>query len=552
MGKMGQNTQEIAKPAANEVLLVTSGDLRQSANQVCWPAQRDMEEKLTAAFAQKGYKLVRAHAYDDKVKHGFISSQRQGMDVFMKIHPDAKLVFATAAWQYSHHVLPGLRSHRGPILTAANWSGQWPGLVGLLNLNGSLIKAGMPFSSIWSKDFTDAYFRDALDEWLRTGKITHDLSHVRALDTGKLPAESAKLGAELAVELQHRKAIMGIFDEGCMGMYNAIIDDELLNPAGVFKERLSQSALVAKMRTVSDAEANAVYQWLVAKEVKFDFGKDEATELTLDQVLGQCRMYIAAVRIAHEFGCDAVGIQYQQGLKDMAPASDLAEGMLNNSDRPPVYAEGTAEGTKEELYAGGPLPHFNEVDECAGVDEMITNRCWKALGLDPSTTLHDVRWGEHYKGDGIDDFVWLLQISGAAPASHFAGGYAGATSERQPAMYFPLGGGTLKGVGKPGEIVWSRVFVEGSALHCDIGQGTVVSLPAAETERRWRETTVQWPIVHTILHGVSQNQMMARHRANHVNVAYAPSAEAAGKALTTKAAMLAELGIHVHLCGVTQ
>jgi hypothetical protein len=548
MGKMGQNSQEIAKPAANEVFLVTSGDLRQSANQVCWPAQRDMEEKLTAAFAQKGYKLVRAHAYDERVKHGFISSQRQGMDVFMKIHPEAKLVFATAAWQYSHHVLPGLRSHKGPILTAANWSGQWPGLVGLLNLNGSLIKAGTTFSSIWSKDFTDAYFQKALDEWLKTGKITHDLSHVRALDTSKLPAESAKLGAELASELQHRKAIMGIFDEGCMGMYNAIIDDELMNPAGIYKERLSQSALVAKMRTVSDAEANAVHQWLVGKGVKFDFGKDEATELTLDQVIDQCRMYIAAVRIAHEFGCDAVGIQYQQGLKDMAPASDLVEGMLNNSERPPVFAE----GSKDELYAGGPLPHFNEVDECAGVDELITNRCWKALGLDPSTTLHDVRWGEHYKGEGIDDFVWLLQISGAAPANHFVGGYAGAKSERQPAMYFPLGGGSLKGVGKPGEIVWSRVFVEGGALHCDMGRGTVVSLPAAETERRWRETTVQWPIVHTILHGVSQNQMMARHRANHVNVAYAPSVEIADKALATKAAMLAELGIHVHFCGVTQ
>ncbi len=545
---MGKNSQEIAKPAANEVLLVTSGDLRQSANQVCWPAQRDMEEKLTAAFAQKGYKLVRAHAYDDRVKHGFISSQRQGMDVFMKIHPEAKLVFATAAWQYSHHVLPGLRSHRGLILTCANWSGQWPGLVGLLNLNGSLIKAGKPFSSIWSKDFTDAYFQKALDEWLKTGKITHDLSHVHALDESKLPAESARLGAELAADLRRRKAIMGIFDEGCMGMYNAIIDDELTNPAGIFKERLSQSALVAKMRTVSDTEAQAVYQWLLAKGVKFDFGKDAATELTLDQVLGQCKMYIAAVRIAHEFGCDAVGIQYQQGLKDMAPASDLAEGMLNNSERPPVFAE----GGKEELYAGGPLPHFNEVDECAGVDEIVTNRCWKALGLDPSTTLHDVRWGEHYKGDGIDDFVWLLQISGAAPANHFAGGYTGATSERQPAMYFPLGGGSLKGVGKPGEIVWSRVFVEGGALHCDIGRGTVVSLPAAETERRWRETTVQWPIVHTILHGVSQNQMMARHRANHVNVAYAPSAEAASKALATKAAMLAELGVQVHLCGVTQ
>ena len=199
---MATANHEAAMPAANEVLLVTSGDLRLSANQVCWPAQRDMEEKLTAAFAQKGIKLVRAHAYDEKLKHGFICSQRQGMDVFMKIHPQARLVFATAAWQYSHHVLPGLRSHQGPILTVANWSGQWPGLVGLLNLNGSLVKAGKPFSSIWSKDFTDAYFQSALDEWLRDGKITHDLSHVHPLDRSKLPAASAQLGARLAADLQ--------------------------------------------------------------------------------------------------------------------------------------------------------------------------------------------------------------------------------------------------------------------------------------------------------------------------------------------------------------
>jgi len=544
---MSAKMQEVPKPAANEILLITSGDLRQSANRECWPAQHTMEQTLAAAFARKGYKLVRAHAYSETEKHGFISSQRQGMDVFMGIHPEAKLVFATAAWQYSHHVLPGLRSHKGPILTVANWSGQWPGLVGLLNLNGSLTKAGREFSSIWSKDFTDEFFLNAIDQWLNTGKITHDLKHVHALDAGKLPAESAKLGAELAAALQHRKAIMGIFDEGCMGMYNAIIDDELLNPTGIFKERLSQSALVAKMRTVTDAEARAVYDWLAAKGVQFDFGKDTATELTLDQVLEQCKMYIAAVRIAGEYGCDVIGIQYQQGLKDMVPASDLAEGMLNNADRPPVYAE----DTNEELFAGAPVPHFNEVDECAGADALITNRCWSALGLDPATTLHDVRWGEHYKGEGLDAFVWLLQISGAAPASHFAGGYAGATSERQPAMYFPLGGGSLKGVGKPGEIVWSRVFVEGGKLHVDLGRGTVVTLPEAETERRWKETTTQWPIVHAVLHGVGQNQLMARHKANHVNVAYAPTAEMADKALATKAAMFAALGVDVHLCGET-
>jgi hypothetical protein len=50
-------------------------------------------------------------------------------------------------------------------------------------------------------------------------------------------------------------AILGVFDEGCMGMYNAIIDDELLNPCGIYKERFSQSALVAEMRLVDDGAA---------------------------------------------------------------------------------------------------------------------------------------------------------------------------------------------------------------------------------------------------------------------------------------------------------
>jgi L-fucose isomerase-like protein len=328
-------------------------------------------------------------------------------------------------------------------------------------------------------------------------------------------------------------------------MYNAIIEDDLLNAAGIYKERLSQAALVAAMAQVPEAEAQAVRDWLDAKGVTFVTGTDEATELTDKQILGQCRMYIAALRIADRFGCDAIGIQYQQGLKDCVPASDLVEGLLNNVDRPPVMG---ADG--RELYAGAALPHFNEVDECAAVDILITNRVLTALHLDPATTLHDVRWGEHYTGNGIDDFVWLYQISGAVPPSHIQGGYAKAISERQPPMYFRLGGGTLKGVCKPGDVVWSRVFVEGNALHVDLGRATAVELPEEETKRRWALTTPQWPVMHVTLHGVSQAQFMARNRANHVNVCYAPVAEEADRVLAAKAAMFAELGVQVHLCGV--
>jgi hypothetical protein len=529
-----------------EALLVANGDLRQSANKVCWPAQAEMEAKLTAAFAAEGVTLRRAHAYDPALEHGFIYNQRMGMNVFSMIHPDAPLVVAESVWQYSNHLLPGLNQHRGPILTVANWSGQWPGLVGMLNLNGSLCKAGVKFSSLWSENFEDPFFVRGLRRWLKRGSIEHDSSHVHDLTPSSLPRLETELGVALAHELRTHKAIMGVFDEGCMGMYNAIIEDCLLNPTGVYKERLSQSTLIAAMRQISDHEALEVRHWLDACGMRFSTGANEETDLTDQQILEQCRMYIAAVRIADEFGCDAIGIQYQQGLKDLAPASDLVEGLLNNAERPPVFDLG---GRK--LYPDQPLPHFNEVDECAGLDAIVTNRVWRAMRLDPATTLHDVRWGEHYSSDGIDDFIWLFQISGASPASHLVGGYRGAISERQPPMYFRLGGGTLKGICKPGPIVWSRVFVEGGQLHADMGLADVISLPAAETERRWKSVTPQWPIMHVRLRGITRNRFMARHRANHVNVAYAPDSDTAANAFAAKAAMMTEMGLQVHLCGST-
>ena len=529
---------------AGEVVLIASGDLRQSANQVCWPAQAEVEAAVTKAFAAEGWTVRRGHPYRDDLKHGFIYNQRMGMDVFMGIDPTAPIVVVEAVWQYSHHILSGLVNHRGPILTLANWSGQWPGLVGMLNLNGSLAKAGVKFSTLWSKDFDDAFFVKGLKQWIKEGKIDHDTSQVHPLIMAKLPETERRLGVALAKELKSRKAIMGVFDEGCMGMFNAIIDDNLLNQTGVFKERLSQSALFAAMQTVTDAEAGKVRAWLDKSGITFATGPNEETDLTDAQILQQCKMYIAALRIADEFGCDAIGIQYQQGLKDLAPASDLVEGLLNNAERPPAF---DAKG--KELYAGKPLPHFNEVDECAGLDAVVTNRLLTAMHLDPATTLHDVRWGEHYKGDGIDDFVWVFQISGAVPASHITGGYKGARSERQPPMYFRLGGGTLKGICKSGAVVWSRIFTEGGKLHVDMGRATAIALPLAETERRLKSVTPQWPIMHTRLHGISRDQFMARHHANHVNVAYADSAETADKLLAAKAAMMAELGLEVHLCG---
>jgi len=527
-----------------QVYLVCSGDLRLSANQSCWAAQAEMEDMLTRAITQEGWTVKRAHEYNAEKKHGFIDSQRMGIEVFKNIPADIPLIVAESVWQYTHHVLAGLTTHTGPILTVANWSGQWPGLVGMLNINGSLTKANVLYSTLWSETFTDTFFKEGLKEWLSTSNLKHDKSHVKDFNLIKIPANEQKIGADFAAEFKANKAIMGVFDEGCMGMYNAIVPDNLLHATGIFKERLSQSTLYARMLQVTNEEAEQVLQWLLQKGMTFNWGTDEATQLTRQQTLEQCKMYISAMRIADDFGCDTIGIQYQQGLKDLTAASDLVEGLLNNTERPPVYAE-----SGKELYPGKALPHFNEVDECAGIDALVTYRLWNELGLSGENTLHDIRWGEHYIGEGIDDFVWVFLISGAVPAAHFANGYKDASSDRQPPMYFKLGGGTLKGVSKPGDLVWSRIYIMNDKLHCDLGVGEAVELNEAETMRRWQLTTPQWPIMHAVLNGVSKDQLMARHQANHIHVVYTDSKEQAQQACRIKAAALAGLGIEVHFCG---
>ena len=77
-----------------------------------------------------------------------------------------------------------------------------------------------------------------------------------------------------------------------------------------------------------------------------------------------------------------VGKTGQHGLQGLCVASDLAEGLLNNPERPPVR-----DARGQVLREGQAIVHFNEVDEGAGLDALITNRVWTDMGLDPATTL---------------------------------------------------------------------------------------------------------------------------------------------------------------------
>ncbi len=546
----------------NILYLIASGDLRESANLSGWKEQSAMEENLKAAFKKRGYDLVRAYAIGD---HGFVNSQKMGNEVFENIPEGATVVVAESVWQYSHHVLGGLVQRKDlKILTVANYDGTWPGLVGLSNLNACLVKHNRDFATVWSEDFTDDAFNQKLDEFLKKGTITHEASHIKAFGDvlGNIQEEYAdaiRLGEAHADRILHKRAIAGYMDEMCMGMENAVFGNELLYPKGIGKENISQSELVARMGTVSDEEGQAVIEWLRDKGMTFKVGEDEDNELTERQLIEQGKMYVAAVRIANKYGCDVIGIQYQQGLKDSCPASDLAEGLLNNVDRPPVVGD---EADKpyygEVIRPGEAIPCFNEVDGGCAIDLILSNPLWTSLDQDPAANQEDIRWSRKYTGPATttkgeiqleDEEIWVELLSGSAPASHFKNGYASAKGYRQSNVYFPKGGSTLFGIGKEGEVVVSRVYIQRNGrLAINIMRGAVVGLPEAETKDRLDRTTPSWPIKHLVRYGVTRDNMLL-HPSNHETILYADDAEMANNLMFAKAAMAQKLGFDVFIWG---
>ncbi|WP_300001491.1 signal transduction protein [uncultured Cedecea sp.] len=499
--------------AENEILLVANADLREPANVTCWPVQKQFEDKLAVALEKLGYNLKRAHEINQSRGHGFISSQREGSDIFSEIDPDAPVIVLLTAWQYSHHIAPSLRHHRGPVLLLANFDGTWPGLVGMLCMAGTMTSLGKNYSRLWSANFDDEFFENGLATWLRYGSLQHDLSYLKDIPATHpvMATEAGTVGRQVGEFILRKKEIIGLFDTFCMGMINGVFPQQAMVNIGMPIESLSQSALLVEMNKVPQELREECLSWYESQGMTFMFGEDGKTELTREQVLGQCAMMIAMARFVKRFGLSAVGVQYQQGLKDCCPASDFAEGAIGSTARFPIPDE-----NGEIIWPDAPIPCINEVDMGTAIPQTMLWRLLTTLGLPAETTLHDVRWGSEYNGT----FYWDMEISGAVPFEHLKGGIKGATGYRQPAMFFPFGGSTIAGQSKAGRLVWARAHYEGTDVIMHIGTGTAVELPEAEFERRRRGTNYEWPLLNCILDGVTRDDLMAGHQSNHVTLAY--------------------------------
>jgi len=477
------------------IALFWPGDGRDTPNQQALPSITEATEQMEAALKRLGQEPYRVEGFLTKPHHA-IEKLGPILDPMIGI---------CVHWFYGPHTTEGVVGKDNPLLLASNFSGQWPGLVGLLNTGACLESLGRPFSRVWTDapDWTrDDSFMARLEEWCTTGRIVYGEEDI-SYDV-PVSADAAGRAREVAQQFRDRRALILMLGDTSMGMINGYFGPRLLNRHGFTEHKVDQAWIISRGREIADARIDDAFAFVKDRGVTFHWGEAGVEDFTEDATREQLRDYLAVLDLVKEYKADCLGWQYQLGLIPLRPPSDFAEGLFNSTCRPESD--------------GDTIVCSTEADQGNAVPMEMMKRLLLAKGLHQAVMFHDVRWGGEHEGR----FLWVLLNSGSCGAyafNHDPDTLAGVHSYRQPAGYFPIPGGTFAGESLPGEMTWSRCYIRNEVLWMDIGRGEVVQLPLEKRDAWWEGTTRQWPFMAADL-GIGRDTLMAHYLSNHVAVAY--------------------------------
>jgi L-fucose isomerase-like protein len=495
------------------IALFWPGDGRAKPNELATPSIVEATAQLDRALRKMGRAPY--------VVEGYLSKPHESIE---KLGPiDDPMIGVCVHWFYGPHTTDGVVGKDNPLLLASNFSGRWPGLVGLLNTGACLESLNRPFSRVWteSPDFSaDPVFMERLDEWCTTGKIRYPETEVAY--HAPISLEAARLAGEVAAEIRQRRVLILMMGDTSMGMINGYFGPRLLNKHGFTEHKIDQAWILDRGPRISQKRVDDGFEFLVKSGLAFHWGGDFDESASKEQV----RDYFAVLDMIKEYKADCLGWQYQLGLIPLRPPSDLAEGLFNSVCRPESDGDTIACAT--------------EADQGNVVPMEMMKRLLKKKRLHQAVMFHDVRWGAMHEGR----FLWVLLNSGSCGAyafNHDPDSLAGAHSYRQPALYFPTPGGTFAGESLPGPMTWARSYIRDGVLWMDVGRGEVVKLPPAVRDSWWEGTTREWPFMAADM-GITQETLMAHYLSNHVAVAY-------GDVFGEMVALSQELGFKVRVLG---
>jgi L-fucose isomerase-like protein len=477
------------------IALFWPGDGRDIPNQLALPSITEATLQMEAALKKLGRESYRVE--------GFLTKPHHAIEKLGPIQDP--MIGICVHWFYGPHTTEGVVGKDNPLLLASNFSGQWPGLVGLLNTGACLESLGRPFSRVWTdaSDWTtDEKFMNSLVEWCQTGVATYGEDAISY--DAPVSTEAAELASRVAKEFQDRRALILMLGDTSMGMINGYFGPRLLNRHGFTEHKVDQAWIIARGKDISEVRIDEALAFVKDHGVIFHYGETDALDFHEEATREQLRDYLAVLDLVDEYKADCIGWQYQLGLIPLRPPSDFSEGLFNSTCRPESN--------------GDTIVCSTEADQGNAVPMEMMKRLLKTKGLHQSVAFHDVRWGGEHEGR----FLWVLLNSGSAGAyafNHKPDTLEGVHSYRQPAGYFPIPGGTFTGESLPGEMTWARAYIRDDVLWMDIGRGEVVKLPPEKRDAWWEGTTRQWPFMAADL-GIGRDTLMAHYMSNHIAVAY--------------------------------
>lgn len=478
-----------------KIAIFHPGDSRPKPNEFARSTVLETTRQLENALKKLGRE---PYAID-----GFITKPHEAIERIG--HIDDPIIGICVHWLFGPHTTDGVVGKDNPLLLASNFSGQFPGLVGLLNTGACLESLNRKFSRVWteSADWSaDAEFMRRLEEWCDTGEIKYAKGEI--VKDVSVSAEAEKIAQKVTDEIKNRRVLLMMLGDTSMGMINGYFGHRLLNPHGFTEHKIDQAWIIERGKTIDEKRIDDALKFVKDKGVQFHYGENGAADFNENATREQLRDYLAVLDLNEEFKADCIGWQYQLGLIDSRPPSDFAEGLLNSTCRP--------ESNGDVIICS------TEADQGNAVPMEMMKRLLKLKSLHQAVMFHDVRWGAKYE----DRFLWVLLNSGSCGAfafNHAPDTLKGVHSYRQPSEYFPIPGGTFAGESLAGAMTWARCYIKNGKLWMDIGRGEVVQLPPDVRDEWWNGTTREWPLMVADLK-ISQETLMAHYMSNHVAVAY--------------------------------
>src|SRR5687767_3177861 len=238
---------------AKKVAVFWPGDARQKPNELAEPNVEAATVQLERALKKVGREPYRVP--------GFLSKPHETIG---KLGPiDDPMVGVCVHWFYGPHTTDGVVAKENPLLLASNFSGRWPGLVGLLNTGACLEMLQRPFSRIWTDapDWSaDAVFMERLDEWCSSGRIRYGEEDLRY--HAPVSEKASALARHVAKGFRDRRALILMLGDTSMGMINGYFGPRLLNRHAFTEHKVDQAWIIDRGRRIEQKRIDDAFAFV--------------------------------------------------------------------------------------------------------------------------------------------------------------------------------------------------------------------------------------------------------------------------------------------------